>query len=156
MTTHALLNLNIADANRALLKSCERTIRVSTYYWHEAVWSVGLLLSISSAFIDRWVELLMISCVYLNILTIEALFPLSSFWHCMLYWWLWSSAIIWENLFTKLSLKPSWKPRVGLWRPSGHVYTKEKPHHPWLLNVSSHSPTGWRRTAQTFISNGLL
>ena len=46
----------------------------STYYWHEAVWSVGLLLSINSAFVDRWVELLMISCVYLNILTIEALF----------------------------------------------------------------------------------
>ena len=74
----------------------------------------------------------------------------------MLCWWLWSSTISWENLFTKLSLKPSWKPRVGLWIPSGHVCTKEKPHHPCLLNVSNHSPTRWTRTAQTFISNSLL
>ena len=73
-TTHASLNSNIADANGALLKSCESTIRVSTYYWHEAVWSFVLLLSISSAFVDRWVELLKISCVYLNSMTIEALF----------------------------------------------------------------------------------
>ena len=54
-TTHALLNPNIADANSALLKSCESTIRVSIYYWHEAVWSVGLLLSIHSAFVVRLV-----------------------------------------------------------------------------------------------------
>ena len=39
-TTHTLLNPNIADANRAPYH-CESTIRVSTYYWHEAVWSVG-------------------------------------------------------------------------------------------------------------------
>ena len=74
MYMYALLNPNIADANSGLSQSCESTIRVSTYCWHEAVWSVGLLLNISSAYVDRWVELFMISCLYLKILTIEALF----------------------------------------------------------------------------------
>ena len=45
----------------------------------------------------------------------------------------------------KLPLRPSWKPRVGLWKPSGPICAKEKHmaiecHHTWLLNVGSNSP----------------
>ena len=79
----------------------------------------------------------MIICVYLNILTREALFSLILVLtlHVVLM------AMVKCHKLRKYLHQTFIKDESHGLVSSGRVCTKEKPHHPWLLNVSSHSPT---------------